>query len=108
MTNKQRILRMVERWPDDISYDDALYHLHVMQEVMESIKEVEEGGKLLEFDEAFDELERECDAEENAPVPLATGQKEPKEPAPTHRGGRLPKNGPILPKAPKKVRKQTS
>lgn len=97
MTNKQRILQKVERWPDDISYDEALYHLHVMQEVVESIKEVAEGGNLLEFDEAFDELEWECDAAENAPVPLPAGQKEPKEPAPTHRGGRLPKNGPVLP-----------
>jgi len=43
LTNKQRILRMVERWDDDIPFEKALYHLHFMKEVMEAIEEAEQG-----------------------------------------------------------------
>ena len=65
LTNKQRILRMVERWDDDIPFDKALYHLHFMKEVMEAIAEAEQE-ELLDFDEVFDELERACDEEDQA------------------------------------------
>ena len=107
LTNKQRILRMVERWDDDIPFEQALYHLHVMKEVLASIQEVEEGN-LLDFDEAFDELERECDEEENTAAHVAKGQKKSKGTPPTHRGRRLPKNGEVVRKSVQKIRRPPS
>jgi hypothetical protein len=108
MTNKQRILQMVERWDDDISFDRALYHLHVMKEVMASIKEVDEGGELIEHDDFFDELERLCDEEENQAQLVAKGEKKPNRDPKTHSSRRLPKNGEIVRSSPKKVRTPTS
>ena len=64
LTNKQRILQMVERWPDDISYEKALYHLSVLQAIDEGLKDIE-AGRTTDHDEVFDELERLCDEEES-------------------------------------------
>ena len=64
MTNKQRILQMVERWPEDISYDKALYHLSVLKAIDEGLKDIG-AGRTTDHDEVFDELERLCDEEEN-------------------------------------------
>jgi hypothetical protein len=57
MTNKQRILQMVQRWPENIPFEKALYHMHVMKEVMEGLKDAEKG-RVVEHDELFDELEQ--------------------------------------------------
>jgi hypothetical protein len=107
LTNKQRILRMVERWDDDIPLEQALYHMHVMKEVMESIKEVE-AGEVLDFDEVFDELERACDEEENTAGNVPKGKKKSEGSARPHRERRLPKNGEIVRKSAPKVRKPTA
>ena len=64
MTNKQRLLQMVQRWPDDISYDEALYHVYVLKKIDAGLKDVE-AGRGVDHDELFDELERLCDEEEN-------------------------------------------
>ena len=56
MTNKQRILQMVKRWPDDISYEKAIYHMSVLQAIDEGLKDIE-AGRTRDFDEVFDELE---------------------------------------------------
>jgi hypothetical protein len=108
LTNKQRILRMVERWDDDIPFEQALYHVSVMTEVMASIKEVEQEGRLRDFDEFLDELERECDEEENATANVATSRKKPQGTARSHRGRRLPKNGKVVRKSPQKSGGATS
>ena len=107
LTNKQRILRMVERWDDDISFDKALYHLHFMKEVMEAIAEAEQE-ELLDFDEVFDELERAGDEEENTAPNVPKGQKKPEGDSRSHRGRRLPKNGEVVRKPAPKVRKPAS
>ena len=107
LTNKQRILRMVERWDDDIPFEKALYHLHFMKEVMEAIEEAEEGP-LLDFDEVFDKLERRSDEEENTPSDVAASGKKSPGDSRSHRGRRLPKNGEVLRKPPAKVRKSAS
>ncbi len=107
MTNKQRILKMVERWADDISFDQALYHMHVMKEVMESIKEVEEGH-VLDFDEVFDELERVDYEEKDAASSVAKSRKEPEGITRPHSSQRLPKNGEVVRGSPKKVRTPAS
>ena len=107
LTNKQRILRMVERWDEDISFERAVYYMYVMKEVMESIKEVEEGGKCVDHDEFFDELERLCDEEDQAKV-VAKGPKASKGHQETDSGRRHPKNGAGVRKAAKKLRKRAS
>ena len=62
LTNKQRIMRMVERFDDDITFEQALDRMYVMKEIMEGIKEAE-AGLGVDHDELFDELERLCDEE---------------------------------------------
>jgi predicted transcriptional regulator len=107
LTNKQRILRMVERWDDDIPFEKALYHMHVMKEVMEGIKDVEEG-RFVDHDELFDELERLCNEEENQARLVGECDKKPEGGSRSHRGRRLPKNGEVVRKPPPKVRKPAS
>src|SRR3954466_3540725 len=85
LTNKQRILRMVERWDDDITFEQALYHMYAMKKIMEGIKSAEEEG-VLDFDEVFDELERACDEEENTSPNLPKRQKKPEGVARPYRG----------------------
>ena len=106
LTNKQRILRMVDRWDDDISFEQAVYHMQVMQAVMDGIKSAEEG-ECIDHDELFDELERLCDEEEKSHL-VAKGRKRIEGTASTHRKGRLPANGKIIHKSAQKVRKPAS
>jgi hypothetical protein len=107
LTNKQRILRMIERWDEDIPFERAVYHMYVMKEVMESIKEVEEGC-VRDFDEVFDELERRSDEKENSPSDVGQGRKASAGTPRSHRGRRHPKNGEVVRKPAKKIRKRAS
>ncbi len=108
LTNKQRIQRMVERWPDDIPFEKALYHLHFMKEVMEAIEEAERGGSGKDHDELFDELERLCDEEENQGRVEAKSRKKSKGDTPTHPGVGNAKGSKVLRKATQKVRKYSA
>ena len=72
MTNKQRILQMVERWRDDISYDEALYHVYVLKKIDAGLKDIE-AGRTKDFEEVFDELERGCDNPASFTVTMARG-----------------------------------
>ena len=107
LTNKQRILRMVERWADDIPIEQALYHMYAMKEIMEGIKSAEEG-ECRDHDEVFDELERRCDEEENRAKLVPAGGKAAERTPRSHRGGRHPKNSQVLHKPAKKIRKRAS
>ena len=102
LTNKQRILQMVQRWDDDIPFDKALYHMYVMKEVMEGIKDAEEG-RVHDFDEVFNELERLCAEEENQVPAIEQGDAKPERLASLHRKGGSPKNGGVVRKASKKI-----
>src|SRR5260370_14529234 len=95
LTNKQRILRMIERWDDDISFDQALYHMYVMKEVMEGIRSAEEGDTI-DHDELFDELEQLCDKEENQARLVEKSRKESKGTPPTNIRRQRPQNGKVL------------
>jgi hypothetical protein len=108
LTNKQRILRMVERWDENISFEQALYHMDVMRAVMESIRDVEKGGRLVDHDEFFDELERLCDEEEKNARLVTKSQKKSKGPSSSHGESGNAKNGKVLRKQAKKVRQTTS
>ena len=104
MTNKQTILQMVERWPDDISYDKAIYHLYVLKKIDAGLKDIE-AGRTRDFDEVFDELERRCDEEESQVANFGPSRKRPRSAAKEDRGTRRAKNGQIVRKPTKKVRK---
>src|SRR5438309_7283032 len=95
MTNKERILRMVERWPDDISFEQALYHMHVLQKIDAGLKDAA-AGRVVNHDELFDELERLCDEEEKQASMVGGSGKRPGSTAKANRGGRRAKNGSIV------------
>jgi hypothetical protein len=64
MTRKEQILRMIERLPEDVSYERVMYHLDVMHNVelgMEDIK----NGRFVDHDELFDELLKEYEKTPN-------------------------------------------
>jgi hypothetical protein len=58
MTRKERILRLVRRLDDDVTYDRVIYHLSVMKGV-EIVLEQADRGELLDHDEVFRQLEEE-------------------------------------------------
>jgi hypothetical protein len=60
LTNKQRILQMVERWPDDISFDEALCHVYVLIKIDAGLKSF--GSETaIDHGEFFNKLERVYD-----------------------------------------------
>jgi predicted transcriptional regulator len=92
LTNKQRILHTVQRWDDDISLEEVAYRLNVLGGIMEGLAD-EQAGRVYDFDEVFDELERLDHAEENKSGPVAKGKKGSSRVAPkNHRRGN-PKDG---------------
>ncbi len=76
MTNKQRILQMVERWPENISYDQAVYHMWVLKKIDAGLKSLETGSTI-DHDELFDELEQLCDEEESQARVVGAGKRGP-------------------------------
>jgi hypothetical protein len=76
MTNKHRILQMVERWPEDISFDKALYHMSVLRALDQGLKDIA-AGRTTDHDEVFDELERRCAEEEGQAALVGSSQKRP-------------------------------
>jgi hypothetical protein len=104
MTNKQRILQMVERWPDDISFDQAVYHMSVLQAVDEGLKDID-AGRVWDFDEVFDELEQRCDEEEGKASLVGSSKKRFGSASKKNRGPRSTKNGQVVRKPSKKARK---
>ena len=103
MTNKQRILQMVERWPEDIPYDEALYHVYVLKKIDDGLKSLESGPSK-DHDELFDELERLCDEEESQAEVVPVSTRRPKTPAKMDLDGRRTKNGHVVRKPAKKIR----
>ena len=68
LTNKQRILQMVQRWDDDFR-SQTLCIICDDEGRMQGSREAEAGlGR--DHDEVFDELERQCDEEEKVPNAL--------------------------------------
>jgi hypothetical protein len=107
MTNKQRILQMVQRWPEEISFDEAVYHMYVLKKIDDGLKSLESGPSI-DHDELFDELERLCDEEEAQAKVVAAGARRSKAPAEMDRGGGRAKNGKVVRKPAKKVRGSAS
>ena len=106
LNNKQRILRMIERWDDDIPFEKALYHMYAMTKIMDGIRSIEEDGDL-DFDEVFDELEGKRD-EKNARPNVTKGQTGTSGTPGSNRRSRRTKNGEVVRGPAKKTRKRAS
>lgn len=100
MTNKQRILRMIEKWPDDISFAKALYHMHVLKSIEEGLQDVREGN-VIDHDELFNRLLNENENNHNTVV--GKSRKKSTADRKVHRPGRA-QDGAVLHKTSKKVR----
>ncbi len=102
LTNKQRILRMVERWDDDIPFEQALYQMFAMKKIIDGIKSAEEED-LIDHDELFDELERLCDEEEAQAGMVPGSQGRSNASARVDHHGRRANNGQVVRKSAKKA-----
>ena len=40
---KEEVRRLLERLPDDVSFEDVQYHLYVLQQIERGVRDVEEG-----------------------------------------------------------------
>ena len=107
MTNKQRILQMVERWPEDISFDKAIYHMWVLKKIDAGLKDIE-AGRVYDDDELDELLERSCDEEEDPSAVVGRGARRPQTIAKKSHGSRRTKNGQIIRKPSPKIRKQSA
>lgn len=63
MTTKQKILRMIERLDDDVTYDRVLYHIEVMQR-LEARLEQADRSEWIEHNEVFARLEEHAKSED--------------------------------------------
>jgi hypothetical protein len=92
MTRKKQMLQMIERLPEDVSYDRAIYHLTVLRKIDLALEEAERGEGM-EHEEFFREL-----AAERCPEPESSGRPGPKKTSAatgnTSRGTRPPRRTP--------------
>jgi len=73
MTRKELILRMVERLPDDVTYDRVMYHLDVMKAVETGIEQADRGEGM-DHDEFFAQL-----LAEECPESESSGRRKPRQ-----------------------------
>lgn len=57
---KAAALELIGRLPDDVTWDQLLYHLEVRRGIERGLVQIE-GGQTYEMDEVFDELLRDLD-----------------------------------------------
>ncbi len=58
VTTKQQILLAFDSLPDNCSIAEAIDHLYLLQKINKGLQDAD-GGKLMDHDEFFDELERD-------------------------------------------------
>ena len=69
MTRKEQILRMIQKLPENVSYDRVIYHLTVMDKV-ERAEEQIERGEGIDHDDLVAQLEEEeCRESESSGPP---------------------------------------
>jgi hypothetical protein len=85
MTTKQKILRMVERLDDDVSYDQVLYHLTVMRNVEVGLAQANQG-EVIDHDALMAEMDAE-DAQDQTRL-VAQSKRRPAKHKTVHREGR--------------------
>ena len=62
MSAKQKIMWMLERLPEDVSYDEVLYHIVTLRDIAIGLEQAARGEGI-EHDEFFAQLEAEGAAE---------------------------------------------
>ncbi|MEW6482056.1 MAG: hypothetical protein AB1397_03515 [bacterium] len=45
-TTKEEVRKMLDRIPDDVSFEDIQYHIYVRQKIERGLKDIEEGRVL--------------------------------------------------------------
>ena len=83
MTIKEKVLAMIQRLDDDVTYDALIDKLEFMKGVEQAIWEADHG-MLIDDEEVWAQIEAE-DAAENAKVD-ANGAARPARPPAVHRG----------------------
>lgn len=101
MTNKQKIQRLVDLMPEDITFEQAVYRMVLLKQVEEGLQDGREG-RWIDHDELFDKLMKE-DEENQAAVVIKSRAKLARDKK-LYRQGRA-KNGRVLHKAIKEGRK---
>ena len=101
MTTKQKIQNLVDRMPDDITMDEAVYRMVLLKKVEQGLEDFR-AGRFTDHDELFDRLLNED--EENQARLVGQGRKRPAANKSVHRS-RPTKNGKRVRQAPTTVRK---
>ncbi len=57
---KEDVRQMLDKLPEDASYEDIQYHIYVRQKVARGLKDVEEG-RVISQDEVEERMERWLD-----------------------------------------------
>lgn len=84
---KEKVLAMIGRLPNDVTYDRIIYHLEVMKGIEQAVAEAGQGmgmGMGIDDDDFWAEMEA-LDAAESSQV-VKNGVKGSARPAPVHRG----------------------
>jgi hypothetical protein len=102
MTRKQQILRMVDKLPDDISFDRVMHYIGIMRDIETGVEQVERGEGI-DHDELFDNLLAKYEKRTSHMVP-ASKRTAGKNRA-THRPERTDDRSKVHPSSPKKGRK---
>jgi hypothetical protein len=103
MTRKQKILQMIEKLPDDVTYARVVYHLGVMRSIEIGLEQAARGEGL-EHDEFFAQLEAEDEEAKNHLD--ASGDGGSPRHSRAHRKGRAADSGNVR-KAREKTRRKT-
>ena len=54
---KERVRELLDRLPDDCSFDDVLYHLYVVQKVEQGLADVA-AGRVISHEQVAEDLRR--------------------------------------------------
>src|SRR5947209_3104494 len=84
LTRKEQILRMIQKLPDDVTYDRVIYHLDVMKSIEIGLEQIERG-EVIDHDELVQKWKDEGWLDEGEPASSGPGRppKKSKKPLPT-------------------------
>jgi hypothetical protein len=85
MTRKQKILQLIEKLPDDVTYGRVIYHIGVMRAIEIGLEQAERG-EVIDHDELFAQLQAEDEEAQNRLV--GSGKRGSEKNSTIHRKGR--------------------
>ena len=101
MTRKQKILQMIEKLPDDVTYGRVIYPIGVMRAIEIGLEQAERG-EVIEHDELFAQLQAEDEEAQDRLV--GSGKRGLEKNSSVHRKGRATNSAGVH-KSPKKARR---